>query len=271
MQRLTSRHTAPRGLIGHIVLIAGFLYLPVGVLILFSVSASSNLGFPIQALTLDWYTVLFSEPKIYNALFNSLIVALITAVIVVGIATLTAYALTQYNLPGRWLLAGLVLLPIVVPKSVLGIALMAAASRLGVPTSLATVTLGHVLFCFPFVTIVIGSVMLRVDPRTLRAAMDLGATEWTTFRRVVLPLTAPGLVAGALVSIVLSLSEFNLSFFLSGREQTLPLVILSEFHFEVSPKINALSTLIVLGNVLLIVAAEALRSRYARRRLSGPA
>jgi ABC-type spermidine/putrescine transport system permease subunit II len=183
--------------------------------------------------------------------------------IVAVIGTLTAYTLVRYRFPGRLLVGALVFVPIVVPKTVLGISLVVLTTYLDIPRSLYTVIFGHVLFCFPYVTIVVASVFLRLDQSLIDAAADLGAREWRTARKVILPLIRNGVVAGVFVCFVLSFGEFSLSAFLAGREQTLPLVIYSEFRFKVTPKINALSSLVVAGNILLVILAEYYRSRGA--------
>ena len=176
------------------------------------------------------------------------------------IGTLTAYTLVRYSFPGRILFVALIFVPIIVPKTVLGLALLVFTTYLDIPRSLLTVIFGHVLLCFPYVTIVVASVFMRLDQGLIDAAMDLGAGEFHTFRKVVLPLVKNGVIAGTFVAFVLSFSEFNLSSFLTGRDQTLPLVIFSEFRFKITPKINALSTLIVAGTILLTVLAELLRT-----------
>lgn len=245
----------------HVGLIFVFLYLPVAILIVLAFNDSTVTSFPFRSFTWKWFGVLAEDEAIGRGLINSFIVAGTTIAIVVVIGTLTAYTLVRYRFPGRLVISALVFVPIVVPKSVLGIALVAFTTYLDIPRSIYTVIFAHVLFCFPYVTIVVASVFLRIDQSLIDASMDLGAREWRSVRKVILPLIRNGVLAGAFVAFVLSFSEFSLSAFLSGREQTLPLVIFSEFRFKVTPKINALSTLVVAGNILFVIIAEYYRSR----------
>lgn len=245
----------------HAGFIFAFLYLPVVILMVLAFNDSQITSFPFKEFTLKWFPILFEQRSIIKGLTNSFIVSFAVIGIVVSIGTLTAYALVLYRFPGRVFFAALIFVPIIIPKTVLGLALLSLTSYLDIPRSLYTVILAHVLFCFPYVTIVVASVLLRLDRILLDAAADLGAGEWRTFRKVVLPLVKNGVIAGAFVAFVLSFSEFNLSSFLAGRDETLPLIIFSEFRLKVTPKINALSTIVVLGNVLLVVIAEYVRSR----------
>lgn len=247
----------------HLGVIFVFLYLPVGVLIVLAFNDSTVTSFPFRSFTWKWFGVLASDDAIVRGLTNSFIVVGATISIVSVIGTLTAYTLVRYRFPGRFFIGALVFVPIVVPKTVLGISLVALTTYLDIPRSLYTVIFGHILFCFPYVTIVVASVFLRLDQSLIDAAADLGAHEWRTARKVILPLIRNGVVAGVFVGFVLSFGEFSLSAFLAGREQTLPLVIYSEFRFKVTPKINALSTLVVAGNILLVILAEYYRSRGA--------
>lgn len=276
MRRNPARHNAfpVDYLQAHVGVIFVFLYLPIVILIVLSFNDSTITSFPFKGFTLKWFAVLFEQRNILKGLLNSFVVSLATIAIVVTIGTVTAYTLIRYDFRGRMLIGALVFVPIIVPKTVLGLALVTLTSYLDIPRSLFTVIFAHVLFCFPYVTIVVASVFLRLEPSLIDAASDLGAGEWRTVRKVVLPLVKNGIIAGAFVAFVLSFSEFNLSSFLSGRDQTLPLVIFSEFRFKVTPKINALSSLVVLANVLLVILAEFQRNRrvsWATRRRRGAA
>jgi len=253
----------------HIAVLFIFLYAPIIILIVLAFNDSNMTSFPFRGFTLKWFSVLFSDETMLRGLKNSVIVAVCATALSAAIGTATAYALVHYRFPGRILCMVLIFVPIVIPKTVLGLAILTLTSDLDVARSLVTVVFGHVLFCFPFVTIIVASVFIRLDPALLDSAADLGAGEWRTFRKVVLPLIANGIIAGVFVSFILSFSEFNLSFFLAGREHTLPLVVFSEFRFEITPKINALSALLVAFNVGATVVAEAFRTRGFSRPAGG--
>jgi spermidine/putrescine transport system permease protein len=255
--------TSPVGRIyvsAHIVVLFLFLYAPIVILMILAFNDSAMTSFPFRGFTLEWFSVLAHDTKILIGLKYSFLAAISSTALSVIVGTATAYALIQYRFPGRLLCIVLIFVPIVIPKTVLGLSLVVLTTYFDIPRSLATLVFGHVLFCFPFVTIIVASVFLRLDKRLIEAAGDLGASEWRTFRKVVLPLISNGIIAGAFVAFILSFSEFNLSFFLSGREQTLPLVVFSEFRFEITPKINALSALMVVLSVALTVLAEMYRT-----------
>ncbi len=256
----------------HVGLIFVFLYLPIVILMVLAFNDSEITSFPFKSFTLKWFPILFEQRSIMKGLTNSFIVSLSVIAIVVVMGTLTAYTLVRYRFPGRLFFGALIFVPIIIPKTVLGLALLSLTSYLDIPRSLYTIILAHVLFCFPYVTIVVASVFLRLDQSLMDAAADLGAGEWRTFRKVVLPLVKNGIIAGAFVAFVLSFSEFNLSSFLAGRDETLPLIVFSEFRIKVTPKINALSTIVVLANVLLVILAEYQRTRrLVRAPLNRPA
>lgn len=253
----------------YLTAIFAFLYVPILVLILLAFNDSQMTSFPFRGFTIQWFDVLMQDEAILRGLYNSFIVALWATGIAVVVGTMTAYALLRYQFRGRIVIAVLTLLPVIVPKTVLGLSILTLTSHLHLSRSLVTVIFGHALICLPFVIIIVGSVLIRVDKGLIEAARDLGASEFLTFRKVVLPLILNGIVAGAFVAFILSFAEFNLSFFLSGREQTLPLVIFSEFRFEITPKINALSAAMVTASIALTVAAEYLRARRGRASKAG--
>jgi len=248
----------------YLVAVFTFLSLPILVLMLLAFNDSQMTSFPFRGFTLEWFRTLVGDDKIIDGLYNSFIVAIWATLASVVVGTLAAYALLQHRFRGRLVIAAAALLPVVVPKTVLGLAILTLTSHLNVPRTLITVIFGHVLFCLPFVIIIVGSVIVRVERDLVEAARDLGASEFSTFFKVLLPLILNGIVAGAFVAFILSFAEFNLSFFLSGREQTLPLVIFSEFRFEITPKINALAVAMVSASIAMTVAAEYFRTRRGR-------
>lgn len=247
----------------YLILIFTFLYLPILVLVLLAFNDSPTPSFPFRGLTLSWFSELVGDQAIVRGLYNSFIVAIWTTVLAVLVGTMAAYALVRYSFKGRVLFAVLVILPVVIPKTVLGIAMLAFINYLELSRTLATVVIGHTLFCLPFVVIIVGSVIIRVEKEIVEASHDLGAGELRTFFTVVLPLILNGIVAGCFVAFILSFSEFNLSFFLSGRDQTVPLVVFSQARFEITPKINALAVIMVGASVALTFAAEYFRTRRA--------
>lgn len=232
-------------------LIFFFLYFPIGVLVVFSFNAS-RINATWQGFTLDWYRQLFHDFAIWAATSNSLIVGVASAAISTVIGTMAAFALHRYSFRGKAAFESLLQLPIVIPEIVMGVSLLAFFVLIEMPLGLHTVTIAHVAFNISFVTVVVRARLYAFDFTLEEAAMDLGANRWQTFFKVTLPLIAPGVAAGFLIALTLSLDDFIIAFFTAGPgANTLPMQVYSMMRFGVTPKVNALSTL-MLAVVMLI-------------------
>lgn len=245
-----------RPLNGYTVVCYLFLYLPVAVLIVFSFNTSR---FTVQweRFTWDWYLQLIRDPLIIDALVNSLIIAIIATIFATIIGTLTAYGLYRYRFRGKVVFDASLFLPIVTPEIVVGISLLIFFVMIQFPLGLFSIVVAHVAFDIPFVMLIVRARLQGMDRSLEEAAMDLGADEWTTFFTVTIPQLLPGILASALLAFTLSFNDFVITFFVTGvGSTTLPLKIYSMVRFGVSPKINALSALIVLFSVLLIALAD---------------
>jgi ABC-type spermidine/putrescine transport system permease subunit II len=237
-----------------------FLYLPLVVVVLYSFSATKVNAWPIRGYTFDWYGQLFQDDDIWEAVRLSIFVGLIAAAVAVVLGTLTAFAVDRYDFPGKAALRFMIVLPITLPGIVTGVALLAWFSQLGIPLSRWTIIIGHATFC---VTLVLNNVVARLMqlPRQLdEASADLGARPWTTFRRVTFPLVRPAIFSGAILAFTLSFDEIVVTFFLTGREKTLPLLIWGRLRQGISPEINAVATVIILVSLVGVLLA----SRLAR-------
>ncbi len=237
-----------------------FLYLPLVVVVLYSFSATKVNAWPIKGYTFDWYGQLFQDDDIWDAVRLSIFVGLIAAAIAVLLGTLTAFAVDRYDFPGKAALRFLIVLPITLPGIVTGVALLAWFTQLGFPLSRWTIIVGHATFC---VTLVLNNVVARLMqlPRQLdEASADLGARPWTTFRRITFPLIRPAIFSGAILAFTLSFDEIVVTFFLTGREKTLPLLIWGRLRQGISPEINAAATVIILVSLVGVLLA----SRLAR-------
>jgi len=248
-----------------------FLYLPIAFLILFSFETSENPGFPITGLTLHWYQAMLSDTAIHAALLNSIEVALVVAVIATTIGTMVAFALVRGGLPFAGANRLLFTLPIMIPGVLLGIGLLVFITALGLKLGLHTVVAGHLVFTTPFIVLIVAARLQGFDRRLEWAAADLGASSRQTLRYIVLPLIAPAIFAGALLSITLSIDEFVVTFFTIGPQLTLPLYIYTQIKFGVTPEVNALATVILFGTLLVFGAGTVLlsRGRRLRRRPGG--
>lgn len=223
-----------------------FLYLPLVIVVLYSFSAPEIIAWPINEWTLDWYRELSQDEEIREALQLSVTIGVVSASLAVVLGTLAALAIDRYDFPGKAALRFAVVLPITLPGIVTGVAMLSFFSFLTWPMSRWTLIIGHTTFC---IALVLNTVVARLGqlPRNLsEASADLGASPWRTFWRVTFPLIRPAIMAGAVLAFTLSFDEVIVSFFLQGREPTLPLLIWGRLRIGFSPEINAVATAIIL-------------------------
>jgi spermidine/putrescine transport system permease protein len=236
-----------------------FLHLPLATLILFSFNASRFTLW--EGFSLRWYTAVFSDPEMADAMWNSVIIAIVSTVISTVAGTLAAYALWKR---GSRLLSGSLYLSLVTPEIVTGISLLAffqwTFRWLGWHLGLYTVILAHVSFSIAYVAIVVVARLRTFDVSLEEAAMDLGATEWRAFRRVTLPAIAPGVVAAGLLALTISFDDYVITSLVAGVDSTtLPMVIYAMARRGANPSINAISALIVVVFGAVILISERLR------------
>lgn len=232
------------------------LYLPVLFIPLFSFNDSIYVRFPLQGFTTNWYLGLWSRDAVWAALVNSLTVGVWVAVISTGLGVVAARAITRYRLPGQTAIVAFAMLPLVIPGIIFGVALLVLMSRLGIPLSLYTVGLGHLIICLPFAIATLLPRFEGFDGALEEASADLGENGWWTFWRVTFPMVLPGIVASLLLTFTISFDEFIMTFFLSGTDTTLPIYIWTQLRFPREfPGVLAMSTLILgLSFVLVFVA-----------------
>jgi len=179
---------------------------------------------------------------------------------------MAALALQRYRFPGYTAAESTLYIPVIIPEVVLGISLLAFFALVGIRLGLTTITLAHIAFCIPFVTLVVRARLHGFDRSIEEASMDLGANEFTTFRRVTLPTIMPGVLSGALLAFTLSLDDYVITYFTAGPgSTTLPLRVFSMVRFAVTPEVNALSTLWVLSVFILLGLSQVLQHRTAAR------
>jgi spermidine/putrescine transport system permease protein len=235
-----------------------FLYFPIVVLILYSFNRDGVGGFPPHHLTLEWYRVLFADSAMWSAVANSAIVALAAVVISITIGFPAAYALDRYAFPGKAAFQRFLLLPLIVPGVITGISLLLLVVSGGFHLSLATVILGHSTALTAVATTEIFAGLAKLDRSFEEASADLGANGLQTLWRIILPLMRTSLLGTALLVFTLSMDEIAVTFFLIGRENTLPLEIWSRLRRGATPEMNAISTLIFLFSVATIFISQRL-------------
>ena len=238
-----------------------FLYAPIVVLVVFSFNAS-RVSAEWEGATWQWYRTLFQDQSLWVAVQKSLIVAGASTAIATALGVAAAIGMERLPRRGRQVIEAGLLLPLVVPEVMLGVALMLFFVTIKWPLSLITVTIGHAAFNLPIVMVVVRARLRKLDPRLEEAAYDLGAGPWRAFTRVTLPLLMPAIIGGMLMAFTISLDDFIVTFFTGGPgSTTLPMKVYSMIKSGVSPVINALSTVLVLVSMALISLAMALQRK----------
>lgn len=238
---------------GAAIAIFAFLYLPIAVLVMFSFQDSRVLSWPIEEWSLHWYRELLDNREIHRAILNSLIVGFSC----VALTTLggVPLALALRRLP-PWLRAFLertLLLPLIIPQIITGLALLIILNRAGIKLSLATVVLGQSIVWMPIVVTVVHARLLRIGGELEAASADLGANAWQTFFLITWPNIRTSVVGAALLVFTLSFDELPVTFFLIGGDNTLPMHIWSMMRIGITPEINAIATITVGVSIVLIL------------------
>jgi spermidine/putrescine transport system permease protein len=227
-----------------------FLFAPIAVLILLSFNSSTVVGFPMAGFTTDWYARLSHDAVILDALEKSLLVAFWVTVLATLIGTAASFPLVRANIKNRGAMRVFITLPIMMPGLLIGVAILVLATNvLHIQPSLRVAIIGQTVLATPFVILVVSSRLEALDRNLERAAADLGAGPLQRLLFVVLPLIYPGIIAGALISLTLSLDEFIVTNFIIGADQTLPIYIYNQLKFGITPEVNALATLMLLGTL----------------------
>ncbi|GAB2177712.1 ABC transporter permease [Dongia sp. agr-C8] len=240
-----------------------FLYAPVLLLPLFSFNDNIFAIFPLKGFTLKAYAQLADDTKLQAAVWNSITVGFWVAIVSTALGLLAAMAVTRYRLPGKGPVVGTIMLPLVIPSIILGVALLVLVRQVfDIELSLWCVAAGHILLCTPFSMLVLISRLEGFDKNLEEAAQDLGENGWMTFWRVTFPLAMPGVISSLLMSFTTSFDEYVLAFFLSGIDQTLPIYLWSMLRFpQRLPITLALGSSILIISTIVVVVSEVLRRR----------
>jgi putative spermidine/putrescine transport system permease protein len=240
-----------------VVLLVAFMTLPTVVVIAVSFNPTAILSFPPAGFSLRWYENVLTYPQFQRAALNSVVVTGGAVALALPIGTLAALALERGNLRGRSVWAALLLSPLVVPGVAAGLGFLILAAALGLLRSRAVLVTAHVALVLPFVVRSVWVSVRNLDPALERAAASLGATPWRVFWRVTLPLLRPGLFAGLLFAVVVSVNEFVVSLFISNRvTETLPVAMFSYVVNYTDPSIAALSSLFIGATFLAVWLAD---------------
>ncbi len=237
-----------------------FLYIPPLLLPLFSFNDSIYIVFPLKGFTFKWYVEMAASAGMVSALQNSLKIAAVVCVVSTMFGLLAAKAMTRYRLRGRVPITFMIMLPLVIPGIILGIAMLILTQQFGIPLSLFTIGLAHTLISVQFSMLILVARLEGFDKNLEEASFDLGETAWRTFWRVTFPLALPGVVASLLLTFTISFDEFILAFFLAGSDPTLPIYIFSQLRFPGRlPAVLALGACILVFSFVIVTFAEWVR------------
>ncbi len=262
-----SEGTATRGWVDRLLTVNGwvvfaFLYAPIAVLVLFSFSGDRNVG-TWGGFSLRWYDAMFANDPLLNSLRNSVVVALVATVVSTVVGTAAAIALERYR---RWVSRGafdaLMYLPVIIPDVTMAVMLLMWFTTIGWSLSLNTIILAHIAFCISFVAIVVRARLANMDPALDDAAADLYASRWQAFRRVTLPVIMPGVLGGALLALTISLDDVVVTSLVQGPgATTLPVYVFGLIKRDVTPEVNAVSTVMLVASMVLVMVSLVFQRR----------
>jgi spermidine/putrescine transport system permease protein len=233
-----------------------FLFLPIIMIVLFSFNNSFTGVFPLQGFTLHWYREALKKKILWDALQNSIYIALLTSLLAALLGTMAAFGLTRYHFRLKGVLTTFLTIPVSLPTLLIGVSLLSFWAFLSVPRSLNTVIVGHAVYCVPYVVLVVISRLENFDRTIEEAALDLGATPFQTFRHITFPLIRSSIIGAMLLVFAMSFDMFVITFFNIGAQSTLPMVIWSMMRRGVSPALNALAVLIFIPSVTMLLIAN---------------
>ena len=239
-----------------------YFSLPILVMIAFGFNdTKGRLNLRWQGFTLTWYRDLFSIPALSTALRNSLLIAVITTVVATVLGTMVGIALGRYRFRGKGVYDLVIFSSISAPELVLGASLLSLFVTTQFVRGFVTIVIAHVAFSVSFVAVTVRARVLGLDPSLEEAAQDLGAEPLTTFRKITLPLLAPGIVAGALLAFALSIDDYVVTSFVNGQVETFPIWVYGATRIGVPPQVNVMGTLIFLGGAAIAVGNALLARR----------
>jgi spermidine/putrescine transport system permease protein len=269
------KRAVERLLAGNAWLVFAFLYLPILLLVVLSFNDNRLVGVWTEP-SLRWYRALFTDRAVLGALRNSITVAVISTIVSTILGTAAGLSLERFRYRGQRAFDGLLYLPVIIPDVTMAVMmllffvqafdLMGALLGVNATFGIGTISLSHIAFNISFVAVVVRARIAGLDASLEEAAADLYASRWQAFRRVTLPLIAPGVAGGALLALTLSLDEVVITSFVAGPgSTTLPVYVFGLVRRGVTPLINAVSVLMLVGSMLLVLTSLLLSSRRGDR------
>lgn len=234
-----------------------FLFIPIIVIVVNSFNATTTKPYlSWKGFSVQWYFKLFENTALLESFGNTMIIAVCATLLSIVIGTISAVGMYRYQFAGKNIIDGLLYIPVVIPEIVLGIALLTLFANTNIPRGMLTLILAHVTFSIPFVIFNIRARLAGYDNSIEEASMDLGANRLSTFFHITVPVLAPGIAGGALLAFTLSIDDVIISYFTNGQVKTFPLKVMESIKSGVSPDVNALSTLILIGTTAAVLLTQ---------------
>lgn len=242
-----------------------FVFAPIVASLVFSFNSDRFPTIPLGSFTTDWYAKAFGNPEVWDAALRSLIVSAVTAVISTAIGFSAAYTDYRYDFFGKKAFLVLALLPPTIPLIILALAMLGWLSMFNASGMTISIIIAHTVLCAPFAMAVIRLRLNQMDPNLEPAAWNLGASEWVTMKSVVIPFALPSIIASLCLTAAVSFDEFAVAWFVSGLNKTVPVVILEILTGNIDPQVNAIGTAVFLVSITLVVIAQVLVLRPAKK------
>ena len=243
-------------LAAYVVLIFAFVFAPIIFSLIFSFNSQRFPTIPFGEFSTEWYEKILADPDVWEAALNSLIVSSSTAVIATFLGFCTAYSDFRYNFRLKGPYLGLILLPPTIPLIIMALAMLAWFSKIGMSGQIYSIIIAHSVLTAPFAMAVIRLRLNQMDPDLEAAAWNLGGSEWKTMRHVIIPFCKPAIASGLFLTAAVSFDEFAVSWFVSGLNKTLPVIILEIVQGNIDPQVNAIGTFVFLISMTLVVLAQ---------------
>lgn len=234
-----------------------FLFLPIVVIVVNSFNATMSRPYlSWKGFTFDWYIKLWENSTLLESFQTTMILGMTSTILATIIGTIAAIGMYRYQFKGKSIINNLLYIPVVIPEIVLGISLLTIFSTVNIPRGMITLILAHVTFCIPYVIFNVRARLSGYDNSIEEASMDLGAGRIRTFFEITLPVLSPGILGGAMLAFTLSIDDVIISYFVNGQTKTFPLRVMESIRSGVAPDVNALSTLILIGTILLVILTQ---------------
>jgi spermidine/putrescine transport system permease protein len=255
-----------RGLRVFFVALVIFLYAPIAILLIFSFNDSDLPAFPLSGFTLHWYHQFATNPDLKAALETSAVVAVLSSIGAVALGVLASVALARRRFGGKAAISALLLSPLVIPYVVFGISLLLFFHAVGIPRSIVTVVIGHIVISLPYTILVLVPRLDQIDVALEEAAYDLGATPLEVFRLIILPLILPAILSAFLIAFTTSFDEYAVASFVVGTRATFPIFLYSALRFPSNlPQVIAVAVVVMLVSLVVVIGAEIGRRRAESR------